>query len=166
MYFERIDWVAYLEEQVTVHKPHGVSKPDQLHDLGKLMMSIHRNKRRDSQREKKPWEKNKHRKMVQLHVFLAEPTNGTLLIAPTTVEVNQTATIDPPPYRITVVLFSTASHWSRTIIKQWEVRSIKYWRIVGIVCYLPFLWGHWTIHWYQESSPLTKMPWRGAGKTS
>ena len=48
--------------------------------------------------------------MVQLHVFLAEPTNGTLLIAPTTVEVNQIATIDPPPYRITVVLFSTASH--------------------------------------------------------
>lgn len=42
--------------------------------------------------------------------FLEKPTNGTELIAPTTVEANQTATTAPPPYRITVVLFSTASH--------------------------------------------------------
>jgi hypothetical protein len=37
-------------------------------------------------------------------------TKGTELIAPTTTEDSQTATIAPPPYKNTVDLFSIASH--------------------------------------------------------
>lgn len=105
---EQQRFIFYLEEKIAVDKPSRVSNTNQFQNLWQL------DKTRQTKQIFMKWMSTTIPVCQEKKKLQSLLTSGTELIAPMITADSQRATIAPPPYAITVVLFSSASHCQST----------------------------------------------------